>query len=151
MRAIRLFIAEEEGTKGKASAGQERRQAPAAAEEKQPTSGKYEISEQPSAVVREEDFAKQLRMARYLAASVCRRHGRWSRSYRQRRLNRRDPLERRGVKAKYNRRNKSLGGGIDKGKAPDWAAGSQAAVQPIRVGEASNRLRLGVRLFQRAP
>jgi hypothetical protein len=109
MRAIRLFIAEEEGTKGKASAGQERRQAPAAAEEKQPTSGKYEISEQPSAVVREEDFAKQLRMARYLAASVCRRHGRWNRSYRQRRLNRRDPLERRGVKAKYNRRNKSLG------------------------------------------
>ena len=43
MRAIRIFIKEGEGTKGKASAAQ--------------------------GTVREEDFAKQLRLARYLAGT----------------------------------------------------------------------------------
>ena len=69
MRAIRLFIAEEEGTRGKVSAVQEGRQGPGAAGEDKKTSVTYPLSEQASPVVREEEFAKQLRLARYLAAS----------------------------------------------------------------------------------
>jgi hypothetical protein len=69
MRAIRLFIAEEEGTKGKASAVPEGRPGPDAAEEKQKGPVTYQISEQPAAMVREEEFAKQLRLARYLAGA----------------------------------------------------------------------------------
>jgi hypothetical protein len=69
MRAIRLFIAEEEGSGNKASAAQERRGGSGAAEEKQKGSVTYQTSEQPVAMVREEEFAKQLRLARYLAAS----------------------------------------------------------------------------------
>ena len=40
-----------------------------AAEEKQKASVKYQVSEQPAAMVREEEFAKQLRLARYLAGA----------------------------------------------------------------------------------
>jgi hypothetical protein len=69
MRAIRLFIAEGEGTKGKVSAAQDERLGSGAAEEKQKGPVTYQISEQPAAMVREEEFAKQLRLARYLAAS----------------------------------------------------------------------------------
>jgi hypothetical protein len=69
MRAIRLFIAEGEGAKARASAGQERREGSGAAEEKQRGSVKYQISDQPVAMVREEEFAKQLRLARYLAGA----------------------------------------------------------------------------------
>jgi hypothetical protein len=69
MRAIRLFIAEEEGAKGKISAVQEGRQGTATAGEEKKTSVSYQPSLQASPVVREEEFAQQLRLARYLAAS----------------------------------------------------------------------------------
>jgi hypothetical protein len=70
MRAIRLFIKEGEGTKGKASAAQERHPGTAAAGEEKKSSVAYQPLEQPSPLVRgEEEFAKQLRLARYLAAS----------------------------------------------------------------------------------
>jgi hypothetical protein len=60
MRAIRRFIEEE----GRASAGE------GAAPGKEIKSGvTYQVVEQPSAVVREEEFAKQLRIARYLAGA----------------------------------------------------------------------------------
>ena len=65
MRAIRLFIAEEERGGNKSHAAQK----PAAAGEKDKGSVKYQVAEQPSALVREEEFARQLRLARYLAAS----------------------------------------------------------------------------------
>ena len=65
MRAIRLFIAEEERGGGKASATEER----AAVGEKEKGAVKYRVSEQPSALAREEEFAKQLRLARYLAGA----------------------------------------------------------------------------------
>ena len=68
MRAIRLFIAEEERGAGKASAAKEGRQGPAAAGEEKKRSVTYEPLEQISPVVREE-FAKQLRLARYLAGA----------------------------------------------------------------------------------
>jgi hypothetical protein len=65
MRAIRIFIKEGEGTKGKASAAQG-----TGTSEKPPTGPvAYQVPELPSAVVREEDFAKQLRLARYLAGT----------------------------------------------------------------------------------
>jgi hypothetical protein len=60
MRAIRRFIEEEE----RASAAQH----PTPAKETK-SKTTYQIAEQPSAVVREEEFAKQLRLARYLAGS----------------------------------------------------------------------------------
>jgi hypothetical protein len=59
MRAIRRFIEEE-----RASAAQP----PTPAKETK-SKTTYQIAEQPSAVVREEEFAKQLRIARYLAAA----------------------------------------------------------------------------------
>jgi len=70
MRAIRLFIAEGEGNRGEASAVQERHQgSPAGGEEKR-TSVTYQQSEQASPLVREEEFAKQLRLARIWLASA---------------------------------------------------------------------------------
>ena len=64
MRAIRRFIEEEERVGAGASAGQ------AAAAGKEIKSGTtYQVVEQPSAVAREEEFAKQLRIARYLAGA----------------------------------------------------------------------------------
>jgi hypothetical protein len=60
MRAIRRFIEEEE----RASAGQG---APPGKETN--SEATYEVAEEPSAVVREEEFAKQLRIARYLAGA----------------------------------------------------------------------------------
>jgi hypothetical protein len=67
MRAIRLFIKEGEGDRSEVSAFQEGRQGPLAASEDKKTA--YQFTEQVSPRIREEDFAKQLRIARYLAAS----------------------------------------------------------------------------------
>ena len=69
MRAIRLFIKEEARGGGKSSSDQERPQGSAVAGEGKKASTVYQPSEQASPLVREEDFAKQLRLARYLAAS----------------------------------------------------------------------------------
>ena len=65
MRAIRLFIAEDKRDRGNASSAQE----PAMAGEGKKAPVVYQPSELPSPLVREEEFAKQLRLARYLAAS----------------------------------------------------------------------------------
>ena len=65
MRAIRLFIAEGEGSRGKVSAAQ----ATGTFEKAPQRSVPYQVPEPSSALVREEEFAKQLRLARYLAAS----------------------------------------------------------------------------------
>jgi len=65
MRAIRLFIKEGEGTKGKASAAQ----GPGTFEKTQKAPITYQVPEPPSALVREEEFSKQLRLARYLAGA----------------------------------------------------------------------------------
>ena len=59
MRAIRRFIEEE-----RASAAQQ----PTPSKETK-SAATYQVIEQPSAVVREEEFAKQLRIARYLAGA----------------------------------------------------------------------------------
>jgi len=48
---------------------QERHQGPARTSEEKKTSVTNELFEPPSALVREEEFAKQLRLARYLAVS----------------------------------------------------------------------------------
>ena len=65
MRAIRLFIAEGEGAKGKAYGAQGTGTSEKAPQE----SVTHQVAEPPSALVREEDFAKQLRLARYLAGT----------------------------------------------------------------------------------
>ena len=65
MRAIRLFIKEGEGANGKVSIAQ----GSGAVEKIQKPSVTYQVPEPASALVREEEFAKQLRLARYLAAS----------------------------------------------------------------------------------
>jgi hypothetical protein len=69
MRAIRLFIPEGEGGGSEASAVQERQEGPLAGGEEKRTSVTYQPSEQASPLLREDEFAKQLRLARYLAAS----------------------------------------------------------------------------------
>jgi hypothetical protein len=63
MRAIRRFIEEEERV-GKALAGQG-----ASPGKEAKSEATYQVAEQPSAVVREEEFARQLRIARYLAGA----------------------------------------------------------------------------------
>jgi hypothetical protein len=78
LRTIRRLIDEVERPAGKGlsaqrgpagSAAKERRPEPAAAEAAKPkTPVSYQVSEQPSARVQEQEFAKQLRIARYLAA-----------------------------------------------------------------------------------
>jgi hypothetical protein len=60
MRAIRLFIAE--GSGSEASAVQEGQEGPLAGGEEKRTSVTYQPSEQASPLLREEDFAKQLRL-----------------------------------------------------------------------------------------
>jgi hypothetical protein len=79
VRTVRRFIDEEEPATGKASTAQgrpasdssltkERRQELAAAEETKPKAPvTYQVSQQPSSRVQEEEFARQLRLARYLA------------------------------------------------------------------------------------
>jgi len=78
VRTVRRFVDEEERA-GKGSpaphgpgslAAKERHPESAAAEEKKPKAPvTYQVSEQPSIRVQEEEFAKQLRLARYLAAA----------------------------------------------------------------------------------
>jgi hypothetical protein len=78
VRTVRRFLDEEERAGGKVSAAQRRSGSPmekerhpelAAAQETKPKAPvTYQVSEQPSARVQEEEFAKQLRLARYLAA-----------------------------------------------------------------------------------
>jgi hypothetical protein len=78
VRTVRRFVDEEEQAGGKESpspqgpaspAAKERHSESAAAEATKPKAPvTYQVSEQPSAKVQEEEFAKQLRLARYLAA-----------------------------------------------------------------------------------
>jgi hypothetical protein len=68
MRAIRLFIREGEGTQGNASVAQ----GTGTFEKAPQRSVAYQVPEPASALGREEEFAKQLRLARYLAASSFR-------------------------------------------------------------------------------
>jgi hypothetical protein len=68
VRTVRRFVDEEErvGVKGSTA---ERHPEPAAAEATKPKAPvTYQVSEQPSSRVQEEEFAKQLRLAPYLAA-----------------------------------------------------------------------------------
>jgi hypothetical protein len=77
VRTVRRFVDEQERVGGKGSTARlespvikERHPESAAAEAAKPkTPVTYQISEQPSSRVQEEEFAKQLRLARYLAAS----------------------------------------------------------------------------------
>jgi hypothetical protein len=79
VRTVRRFVDEEERVGGKASTGPRRQVSdssltkerhpeftPAATKPKAPVT--YQVAEQPSSRVQEEEFAKQLRLARYLAA-----------------------------------------------------------------------------------
>jgi hypothetical protein len=76
VRTVRRFVDEEERVAGRSPAPRrpaspmtkEGHQESAAAETKPKARVTYQVSEQPSARVQEEEFAKQLRIARYLAA-----------------------------------------------------------------------------------
>jgi IS30 family transposase len=86
VRTVRRFVDEEERAGGRASTAQqgaaspaakERHQESAAAEETRPKAPvTYQISEQPSTRVQEEEFAKQLRLARYWPREARRHRGR---------------------------------------------------------------------------
>jgi hypothetical protein len=80
VRTIRRFVDEEERVAGRSPAPRrpvsdapvtkERHQGSAAAQETKPkTPVTYQVAEQPSTRVQEEEFAKQLRLARYLATA----------------------------------------------------------------------------------
>jgi hypothetical protein len=78
VRTVRRFVDEEERVAGRSPAprrpvspmAKEGHPESAAAEETKPKAPvTYQVSEQPSARVQEEEFAKQLRLARYLAAA----------------------------------------------------------------------------------
>ena len=78
VRTVRRFVDEEERVAGRSPVprrpvspmAKERQQESAAAEATKPKAPvTYQVAEQPSARVQEEEFAKQLRLARYLAAA----------------------------------------------------------------------------------
>ena len=79
VRTVRRFVDEEERA-GEGSPAPRRPASPMAKERHQESTGAeetkpkapvtYQVSEQPSTKVQEEEFAKQLRLARYLAAST---------------------------------------------------------------------------------
>ncbi len=91
VRTVRRFVDEEERG-GKGSSAPQGPASPTAKErhpESTPEATKpkasvtYQMSERPSSRVQEEEFAKQLRLARYLAAGGSRHRGRWSRLVRR--------------------------------------------------------------------
>jgi hypothetical protein len=78
VRTVRRFVDEEERAAGRSSAprspsspmAKERHPEPGVADETKPKAAvTYQVSEQPSTRVQEEEFAKQLRLARYLAGA----------------------------------------------------------------------------------
>jgi hypothetical protein len=77
VRTVRRFVDEEERVGGRSAAplrpagpmaGERHPESAAAGETKPKAPVTYQVSEQPSTRVQEEEFAKQLRLARYLAA-----------------------------------------------------------------------------------
>jgi hypothetical protein len=68
VRTVRRFVDEEERTAGKGSSAQRPAESAAAEATKSKAQVTSQVSEQPSTRVQEEEFAKQLRLARYLAA-----------------------------------------------------------------------------------
>jgi hypothetical protein len=77
VRTVRRFVDEEERAAGKGSPAPRHPASPMAKERQQESTPEatkpktqvtYQVSEQPSTRVQEEEFAKQLRLARYLAA-----------------------------------------------------------------------------------
>jgi len=68
VRTVRRFVDEEERTAGKGSSAQRPPESAADEATKSKAQVTYQVSEQPSSRVQEEEFAKQLRLARYLAA-----------------------------------------------------------------------------------
>ena len=67
VRSITRFINEEEPARDRSLAGQDRPAIQGSAKPNAPAT--YQVSDQPSPVVREEEFAKHLQIARYLAAA----------------------------------------------------------------------------------
>ena len=67
VRTITHFIKEKEPARGRSLAGQDRPASQRSAE-KPHAPAAYQVSDQASPAVREEEFARQLRIARYLAA-----------------------------------------------------------------------------------
>jgi len=108
VRTVRRFVDEEERAGGGGSpaprrpaspTAKERHQEPAVAEEAKPKVPiTHQVSEQSSTREQEEEFAKQLRLARSLAAGGSRHPGRWSRFLRQKRLSEGGLLQRRGLR-----------------------------------------------------
>ena len=68
VRTVRRFVDEEERAGGKAATVQRHPESAAAEETKPKAPITCQVPEQPSTRVQEEEFAKQLRLARYLAA-----------------------------------------------------------------------------------
>jgi hypothetical protein len=68
VRTVRRFVDEEERAGGKGSTAERHPEAAAAEATKRKAPVTYQLSKQPSSRVQEEEFAKQLRLARYLAA-----------------------------------------------------------------------------------
>jgi hypothetical protein len=69
MPDLSLNLVERSASGSEASTVQERQEGPLAGGEEKRTSVTYPPSEQASPLLREDEFAKQLRLARYLAAS----------------------------------------------------------------------------------
>jgi hypothetical protein len=95
VRTVRRFVDEEERAAGKVSTAERHPEAAAAQETKPKAPITYQVSEQPSSRVQEEEFAKQLRLARYLTGANLPR----SRSLQQVREARTPKQERPGTKS----------------------------------------------------
>ncbi len=124
----------------------ERHPESAAAEATKPkTPVTYQVAEQPSTRVQEEEFAKHCGLRATWPRPVCRRRGHWSRFASQESLKGSDPLQRRGLKPRRERWPKNLRrknwrkkGGVRVGRVTSCHL-------PVRNEAKSNGVRLGVR------
>ena len=140
MRAIRLFIAEGEGAKGKASGAQGTGTSEKAPQE----SVTYQVPEPPSALVREEEFAKQLRLARYLAASSLPPSRPLEPALKARAPKQgSDPPQRRGLKPRQNQRGKRPGRRNWRRRGGGWVGRRRRPL--VQVGAKTSGVRLGAK------
>jgi len=137
VRTVRRFVDEEERAGRKVSTA-ERHPESAAAEATKKAPLTYPVAEQPSTRVQEEEFAKQLRLARYLAAGGSPPSRPLEPLLRQKHLSEGDLLQRRGLKLpakklgrKNWRRRGGVRGGRDKGAISRSGARGEAAGRSV--------------------
>ena len=147
VRTVRRFVDEQERVAGRSPAPRgpaspmakegHPKSNPEATKAKAPVT--YQVSEQPSSRVQEEEFAKHCGWRATWPREARRHRGRWRRFDRRKRRSERDPLQRRSLKPparKFGRENWRRNGGVRE----RWV---RRCRRPVRGEGRSSVLRLG--------